>query len=122
MSNHTPGPWVTDTSHTEWDGITVWANDNVISHVVDDHHGNALANAALIAAAPDMLAALRDLIDACDYPELRKDVPLLGRAIDEAKAISASARGEEVLCDYHADSPGWDECSEGQPCAKRGEA
>lgn len=55
---HTPGPWINDRSHPEWERNVVWAGDAVVAHVVDDQHGNANANARLIAAAPDLLAAL----------------------------------------------------------------
>ena len=33
---------------------------------------------------------------------------------------SAGAK-QEVLCDYHADSPGWDECTDGQDCSRQQE-
>ena len=57
--SHTPGPWINDASHPEWERNVIWANDVVVAHVVDDQHGNADANASLIAAAPEMLAALK---------------------------------------------------------------
>jgi len=57
--SHTPGPWVNDSSHSEWGKNVVWAGDVVIAHVVDDQHDNADANARLIAAAPELLAALK---------------------------------------------------------------
>ena len=56
---HTPGPWVNDKTHPEWERNVVWAGDTVIAHVVDDQHGNADVNARLIAATPDLLAALK---------------------------------------------------------------
>ena len=61
MTQHTPGPWVTDNGHAERDGIQVWDTVHgwIIADVVNDQHDNAEANAALIAAAPDMLEALR---------------------------------------------------------------
>lgn len=58
---HTPGPWVNDKTHPEWERNVVWAGDTVIAHVVDDQHGNADANARLIAAAPELLACLQSL-------------------------------------------------------------
>lgn len=69
-AQHTPGPWVSD-------GAEVWADGprriNCAEAgtprvcVVDDHQAedfNAKATARLIAAAPDLLAALEDAIEA----------------------------------------------------------
>ena len=56
--SHTPGPWINDRSHPEWERNVVWSGDMVVARVVDDQHANADANARLIAAAPDLLAAL----------------------------------------------------------------
>ncbi len=56
-SKHTPGPWHLD-PHTQSD---VWARGHSYpSHIADVASGNP-ADARLIAAAPDMLAALREL-------------------------------------------------------------
>lgn len=68
---HTPGPWINDRSHPEWERNVVWAGDVVVAHVVDDQHGNANSNAQLIAAAPAMLSALRDIAKCCEL-RLRK--------------------------------------------------
>ena len=61
MTQHTPGPWVTDNGHAERDGIQIWDSVHgwIIADVVNDQHGNGEANAALIAAAPET-AAERD--------------------------------------------------------------
>lgn len=64
MKEHTKGPWLADTSHnTEREGITIWSNNDpnitvIIADVVVDQHEEMEANARLIAAAPDMFAAL----------------------------------------------------------------
>jgi hypothetical protein len=69
---HTPGPWITDTSHShEWEGITIWNEPSdpdgiwttVIAHVVPDQHEEHEANAKLIAAAPDLLAACKKMLN-----------------------------------------------------------
>lgn len=67
---HTPGPWIAD-------DVFVGAKNAEHYHVTcrGDH---AEADAALIAAAPDLMAALQDLADAVerftaspqDWPEL----------------------------------------------------
>lgn len=67
MTQHTPGPWATDNGHAERDGIQIWdtVEGLIIADVVDDQHDNSEANARLIAAAPAMLNALKDTINAC---------------------------------------------------------
>ena len=73
MSKHTPGPWENAKPVYPWQGPIVVVDDDVPICYVDDntHKGGpsddatALANARLIAAAPDMLAELkvaRDLV------------------------------------------------------------
>jgi len=56
MSKHTPGPWSFDGPP---DNIIVWSGpDDRVCFMTSD--GAAKANARLIAAAPEMLDALRD--------------------------------------------------------------
>ena len=77
MSKHTPGPWHISTK-TCGDG-TVYHDINAedtydlcTCHELFDKHGDALidesnSNAHLIAAAPDLLAALEELMDQANY-------------------------------------------------------
>lgn len=70
MNNHTPGPWVIyDDGHDE-----DTASDIIMARVGDENYDIAemsterplrerKANAALIAAAPDLLAALSDAVE-----------------------------------------------------------
>lgn len=61
MLNHTPGPWTVR-------GPTQHVNQIAIDPAIGCAYGagdEVLANAALMAAAPDLAAALRDLLD--DY-------------------------------------------------------
>ena len=60
MNKHTPGPWVADWCVDEWR--------------VEDEHGRLVAgnieddrDARLIAAAPELLEALSDLMDCSEY-------------------------------------------------------
>ena len=93
---HTPGPWVNDGSHPEWERNVVWAGDVVVAHAVDDQHGNADANARLIAAAPGLLSACRcalaDLEGMCGLVE--EDHPCF-ETIEELKAAIEKAEGGE---------------------------
>lgn len=59
MSKHTPWPW------EETYGKKIYANGRVVAEVMTherEHEDEDSANASLIAAAPDMLAALEHVI------------------------------------------------------------
>jgi hypothetical protein len=86
MPNHTPGPWSTDESGevdtsaadlSSWDGVL--ANGEVVAYCHPD-------NAALIAAAPEMLAILKYLwewngvVGKFDNPVWDKVRPLIDKA------------------------------------------
>jgi hypothetical protein len=61
MNNHTPGPWATGPSST------VWKDHGRPLYVVSFCHGpESQANAQLIAAAPDLLAACQAVAGDCD--------------------------------------------------------
>lgn len=68
MSAHTPGPWELDEGD-DGDNFTIRADGEFVtrltkSRYTDDRRDpEAYANAALIAAAPDLLAALKALAD-----------------------------------------------------------
>ena len=86
-AQYTPGPWVVDYSHPDWvEGTTIWANDVVIAHAVADQHHQTEANARLISAAPDLLAALRIAEDALDMYSggQSSDLAAIRAAIDKA--------------------------------------
>lgn len=92
MTNHTPGPW-TAKPWTYENGkrtvCTIQTDTDAIAQVLDlwcpdDRTAEKEANARLIAAAPDLLAALRAVIRVAD------------RATDEfdqARAALAKAEG-----------------------------
>lgn len=107
MSKHTPGPWYTKGyRHAIADTVAVCYGDQ--SHYIAKCHPfngepndpeTARANAHLISAAPDMLAALEYLIMAAGYatgkhePTLKElSAPL--DAWDIALAAIAKAKGE----------------------------
>jgi len=60
MSKHTPGPWVVVRRRDHGDHVIQSDSDTVA--VVWDEGGSPDADARLIAAAPDMLAALELLL------------------------------------------------------------
>ena len=83
MSTHTPGPWAMTrkaTNHQHLSG----PGPGLIADIHRDE------DAAIIAAAPDLLAALQKLVRAID--RLPGNNPLDGLA-DEARAAIAKATG-----------------------------
>ncbi len=66
-TRHTPGPWSLDYDTLAGGHILVCTSDYGIAKVYDEEPGSRgmnMANARLIAAAPDLLAALQGLVDA----------------------------------------------------------
>ncbi len=86
---HTPGPWVYsfESVDPEWAVVTT-VGGAVIANVNADHRQEA--NARLIAAAPDLLAALKLLESAARIlpPNIDPDSPLA-----QARAAIAKAEG-----------------------------
>jgi hypothetical protein len=66
-TTHTPGPWVVTEFGIEAPEQADWHGRNVVySNAVAGYEGSAIikdADARLIAAAPELLEALRDLLD-----------------------------------------------------------
>jgi hypothetical protein len=103
---HTPGPWnvrrmIPESS--EYLRCIKTPDFEHIAHVCDLEGASdeALANAALIAAAPDLLAALSRLLES-DLLRLQSGVesgPRIHRDIDEARAAIAKAcpQGQDNL-------------------------
>jgi len=95
--NYIPGPWVVEWSTRSGysdSGVKGWHVDNgdagepVICEIPDDERADGssrAANARLIAAAPDLLAALKEVVAISD----RKH-----DAWDKAHAAIAKAQGE----------------------------
>ncbi len=98
-AKHTPGPWVASKSTTKASNFAdhvahVSAGPKVIARVnggVTEERTIALANAALLAAAPDLLAALETLVRRCEASDLQHAD---GFPIKEARTAIAKARGE----------------------------
>ena len=95
MSGHTKGPW-------EASGSDIYRAGHVgviAARVAWCHSGEVVrerADAHLIAAAPDMLAALTELLAAnecAEYPT-REEINRLLDAEDAARAAIKKARGE----------------------------
>ena len=96
---HTPGPWfVTLAAGGTGRPQIVRAVDSRVQDIVCQR-GGALTpeNARLIAAAPELLAALKELIDAGQFAvDSCDDIAImlrLGQATDNARAVIAKAEG-----------------------------
>ena len=104
MSEHTRGPWSAPLSDGHTTGI-VWAQEpdggpvaNVCRTIANPDVAQT-ANAHLIAAAPDMLAALKSLqqpllvaIDLAD--QLSREEEMLSKAYHDVQDAIAKAEGE----------------------------
>lgn len=99
-AKHTPGPWATDEAdHTEpYQDITIRAGRRSICRVwiddapVHDYNNEQRVNARLIAAAPELLEALKRLTTAIDHAtELHRFSTLW----DDARAAIAKATGDQ---------------------------
>jgi hypothetical protein len=99
-TQYTSGPWFVDRSHPDWvEGTTIWANDVVIAHAVADQHHQTEANARLIAAAPELFAALEQAyyslklaavrLELDESTEFYKDIDAAYRALQKAKGEPA---------------------------------
>lgn len=83
---HTPGPWTTDGRTVLWDADPV---EVVCTIAVHETHGREVADANLIAAAPELLEAARHL-SACDFPD---EVDFRCEGCNKARAAIAKATG-----------------------------
>lgn len=96
-AKHTPGPWGLCSIQGKND-LMVGAGCDLSDIVADirRHHKEYYLNAALIAAAPELLAALENAANVLagiatgDLKTIGKDSPALG----QARAAIAKARGE----------------------------
>lgn len=92
MAEHTPGPWT-----NPWDHLIQGAGGAPVCEVHGQHMS---ANARLIAAAPELLAALKLAADAIDYAQAQVDSEndrhnLLVRLAQVKRVIAkAEGRGE----------------------------
>ena len=90
-AQHTPGPWRVE-SRGGMEGREVRAGATYVVATVNttgNDEGNRLANARLIAAAPELLAALQDMI-AADNMEPRTWPALTSASVACADAFTAA--------------------------------
>lgn len=100
-AKHTPGPWVADDNEgfSPW---SIWSRMAPSGHgtpgrkvaVVDDCSGHSDADAQLIAAAPELLEALKACAAVCAGETMNKRG--LISALEQARAAIAKATGEQT--------------------------
>lgn len=99
--SHTPGPWGATTRRGSWDWV-VYQEANPNTEICQPFHDGTEfnetgeANARLIAAAPDMLKALTDLIatyEWCSVDPIDRGYASLNDAITDARKIVSTAMG-----------------------------
>lgn len=99
MSAHTPGPFFTSCPH----GGTIYVEARLRGSTIQEvcavgpteNPEQQKFNAKLIAAAPELLESLQNMLAAFDNPILRRklDSDFNAEAIDTARAAIAKARG-----------------------------
>jgi hypothetical protein len=87
MSKHTPGPWCAMSN-------AVYSDDTAVCMITSyrDMTPRQTANARLIAAAPDLLAALWGMVTSFHAVEWME--PHMRESADKARAAIAKATGE----------------------------
>ena len=103
--NHTPGPWrtgnrITPINYSGYVEYDVWSKDTYegtgwhpkVGTVLLYHTKQAEADARLIAAAPELLAACRALVDCAGITSLPGYRGELDAAMRQARAAIAAAR------------------------------
>lgn len=95
--SHTPAPWYVerDAATNKPEFIRAFVHDEMfdIADVLCDETGNAAANAQLLAAAPELLAALHEIVLAAEAGEL-DEYGTSGDWFREAKAAITKATGD----------------------------
>lgn len=74
--SHTPGPWKVTPSDPSWGVSIYWVTalpnmEKEVATVAGPQNRTSEANATLIAAAPDLLAALKAYVEACYQQDIR---------------------------------------------------
>jgi hypothetical protein len=95
MSKHTPGPWASNSADSF--ELCVYGNCHRIAKMAGGEINRDIANARLIAAAPELLEALQDFLNWSNSVYYGKDTRReLVRAKDKASAAIAKATGEQA--------------------------
>jgi hypothetical protein len=88
MTKHAPGPWEVVEQDNNEDIYFIEPNVAIIERCVNDPSSD-IANARLIAAAPDLLDALQYMLEVCPAIDQQGE-----EAHQQARAAIATATGE----------------------------
>lgn len=100
MSKHTPGPWIAAPYSSKVGAPVVSDSGRSIASVTyypmdqeifKNHHEESAANGRLIAAAPDLLQALKELLELTDDP--KNDADPEESVFAFARSVIAKAEG-----------------------------
>jgi hypothetical protein len=101
VSEHTPGPWeIVKAERSQAIGIIAWDSTETVAFIMSEDWEQRQVDAALIAAAPDMLATLLDIEDHLDGERIvaMHETPCTCRVctyyLPLVRATIAKARGE----------------------------
>jgi len=95
---HTPGPWRVNTTHLETRVVMADKRIATVHQCITKYDylsvpvQQQVANAQLIAAAPDLLETLENLLLACEY--CKPERILTSKAVLLARQAIAKAKGE----------------------------
>lgn len=92
---HTPGPWTVNPIRPVQVATDADTPQLVATAVADGDPYTAIADARLIAAAPELLEALHQLIVVIGLTAIKykSDLDTVQEAVDEARAVIAKATG-----------------------------
>ncbi len=97
MSKHSPGPWMAEIDDVMQAASVRDTSNRGVCPVAGMTFDERKANAALIAAAPEMLAALRRLFKACGHMPIEatpESAEMMMAGLDAVRAV-IKATGEE---------------------------
>ena len=97
MDKHTPGPW-DPKRETDYVPAQVWAEGRQVAEVYGESREIRAANARLIAAAPELLNALQDIIAEFwaeyEYPDRAPEHSPTVKEIRKAEHVIRKAKGQ----------------------------
>ena len=94
--SHTPGPWRME-EFRKGSYLVTARNAGTAREGIVAQHVPGIANARLIAAAPELLEVIREAVDSADreMSKGRKASPGLATWLEKARAVLAKARADE---------------------------
>ena len=94
--SHTPGPWRME-EFRKGSYLVTARNAGTAREGIVAQHVPGIANARLIAAAPELLEVIREAVDSADreMSKGRKASPGLATWLEKARAALAKARADE---------------------------